>query len=90
MEHELRLDHASDLISQIGRVIRQLRLEQGITPSEFAEDICRIPSFVRRLENGLVDDLDLITLEKCAKALHVDVDILLSSELHHETPGLHR
>ena len=66
----------TDMSKRIGQALRRLRLTLGVTPREFADDVGLSPAFVIRLEHGLVD-CDIRTLEKCARALNMELSEIL-------------
>ncbi len=53
----------------------QFRLRLGLTTEQFALDIGSSPSFVRKLEDGVLD-VDFETLEKCAHAFNLELSDL--------------
>lgn len=59
-------------VFQIGQKIRQLRLDAGLTPRDLADELSQTPSFIARLEQGLVD-IDAATINKLSKILGVSV-----------------
>ena len=63
----------------IGRRIRQLRLDRGLTLDALATAIGRAPSQVSVIENGK-RELKLVELQKLSRALGVTLDELLSAE----------
>jgi len=63
----------------IGRRIRQLRTERGMTLEAFASALDRAPSQLSVIENGR-RELKLGEVNRLAEALGVGVDTLLSSE----------
>ena len=75
------VDQADDMLDSltIGRRIRQLRSEKGMTLDELAVALDRAPSQLSVIENGK-RELKLSELQKLARALGVTVDALLSQE----------
>ena len=78
--HDSNLDDEEVLDSlTIGRRIRQLRVDRGLTLDALATAIGRAPSQVSVIENGK-RELKLVELQKLARALDVTLDELLSAE----------
>ncbi|WP_344790596.1 helix-turn-helix domain-containing protein [Gryllotalpicola daejeonensis] len=71
----------------IGRRIRQLRGERGLTLESLAAAIDRAPSQLSVIENGK-RELKLSEVNRLAEALGVEVDALLSSEPPSKRAGL--
>src|SRR3978361_1970686 len=81
-QHEDMLDSLT-----IGRRIRQLRTEKGMTLDELAVALDRAPSQLSVIENGK-RELKLSELQKLSRALGVTVDQLLSQEPPSERAAL--
>ena len=62
---------------RIGMLIRELRLEKGMTQEELAQQVRTTKSAISRLENH-AENMTLATLEKVAHALGKVVHIALS------------
>ena len=62
---------------RIGLLIKELRIEKGITQDQLAREIHTTKSAISRLENH-AESITLATLEKVARALGKDVHIELS------------
>ena len=62
---------------RIGMLIRELRLEKGMTQEELAQEVRTTKSAISRLENH-AENMTLATLEKVAHALGKVVHIALS------------
>lgn len=62
---------------RIGLLIKELRLEKGMTQEQLAREIQTTKSAISRLENH-ADSITLATLEKVARALGKVVHIELS------------
>ena len=62
---------------RIGLLIKELRLEKGITQDQLALEIHTTKSAISRLENH-AESITLATLEKVARALGKEVHIELS------------
>ena len=62
---------------RIGLLIKELRLEKGMTQEQLAREIQTTKSAISRLENH-ADSITLATLEKVAHALGKEVHIALS------------
>ena len=62
---------------RIGMMIRELRMNQGMTQEELAGRIHTTKSAISRLENHS-ESITISTLEKVAHALGKDVQIVLS------------
>ena len=62
---------------RIGMLIRELRLERGMTQEELAQQVRTTKSAISRLENH-AENMTLATLEKVAHALGKVVHIALS------------
>ena len=71
----------------IGRRIRQLRSDKGLTLETLASAIDRAPSQLSVIENGR-RELKLSEVNRLAEALGVEVDALLSSEAPSKRAGL--
>lgn len=63
----------------IGRRIRQLRTERGLTLEELATAVARVPSQLSMIENGRREP-KLTLLQALARALGTSLDALLESE----------
>src|SRR6476660_523645 len=63
----------------IGRRIRQLRTERGLTLEELATAVDRVPSQLSMIENGRREP-KLTLLRAIARALGVSLEALLESE----------
>src|SRR3978361_220087 len=81
-QHEDMLDSLT-----IGRRIRQLRTEKGMTLDELAVALDRAPSQLSVIENGK-RELKLSELQKLSRALGVSVDQLLTPEAPTERAAL--
>ena len=81
--------HDEDMLDSltIGRRIRQLRTEKGMTLDELAVALDRAPSQLSVIENGK-RELKLSELQKLSRALGVSVDALLSQEAPSERAAL--
>ena len=62
---------------RIGMLIKELRLEKGMTQDDLAQQIRTTKSAISRLENH-AESITLATLEKVARALDKEVHITLS------------
>ena len=73
------VDQAEDMLDSltIGRRIRQLRTDKGMTLDELAVALDRAPSQLSVIENGK-RELKLSELQKLSRALGVTVDQLLT------------
>jgi predicted transcriptional regulator/DNA-binding Xre family transcriptional regulator len=85
----LPLDQAEDMLDSltIGRRIRALRTERGMTLDELASALDRAPSQLSVIENGK-RELKLSELQKLSRALGVTVDQLLTAEAPTERAAL--
>ncbi|MBX9691183.1 MAG: helix-turn-helix transcriptional regulator, partial [Cyanobacteria bacterium] len=63
----------------INHTVMQFRLRLGLSPEQFASDIGTSPSFIRKLEDGVID-ADYETLELCAHAFNMELSEMLSPE----------
>lgn len=68
-----------DVRKRLGQAIRQFRLAAGLSPKEFGDDIGKDQFYVLQLEEGNVD-ADILTIDKCAKALGVEIEELFWDE----------
>jgi XRE family transcriptional regulator, fatty acid utilization regulator len=87
--HAFDIDQDQDMLDSltIGRRIRQLRTERGMTLDELATALGRAPSQLSVIENGK-RELKLSELQKLSRALEVTVDQLLAQEAPSERAAL--
>ena len=71
----------------IGRRIRQLRTERGMTLEELAAAVDRVPSQLSMIENGRREP-KLTLLQAIARALGSSLDAILESEPLDERSGI--
>jgi transcriptional regulator with XRE-family HTH domain len=76
-----------DLRVSLGQKIREFRLALGLSPIEFGDDIGKNQYYVLQLEDGKID-IDLLTLEKCAKALGLEISELFDAVYSDSVPML--
>lgn len=70
-------------IENLGDTIRKERLRQGMTQEQLAEKADISLNFMSLIENG--KNMSVQTLVSIAKALDVNIDSLVYSELHTES-----
>ncbi|WP_068776028.1 helix-turn-helix domain-containing protein [Paenibacillus sp. FJAT-26967] len=67
----------SSIMKLVGNKIRHYRLQQKMTQEQLAEAIDTSGTYIGRLERG-EQNMQLLTLEKIASALHIDVSALFN------------
>lgn len=68
----------------IGKNIRRLRKEQGLTLSELAERAGIAKSYLSNIERNINQNPSIQVLEKIAAVLHVDIHVLLGIKSEHQ------
>jgi transcriptional regulator with XRE-family HTH domain len=69
-----------DIRKQFGKKLKELRLKQGLSQEKLAE-LCNLHrTYISSVERGK-RNISLLNIEKIAKALNVDPNILLSKKV---------
>ncbi|MEK8130824.1 helix-turn-helix domain-containing protein [Paenibacillus filicis] len=66
----------------IGKRIRQLRIEKGLSLSELAESAGVAKSYLSRIERDIQHNPSIEFLEKIASVFHITVDAFLQKNTH--------
>jgi len=69
-----------DILENVGKKIRKMRLEGGISQLDSAFYLFAEKSFISNLENGKVKNTTLLTLVKIAELFKIKVEDLLKDD----------
>lgn len=72
-------------MTEVGQRIKELRIEQGKTQQELAQELCCTPQNLSLIECGKAKDMYVDTLVRVSNALKVSKDYILYGENRVET-----